>query len=214
MKPKIAIFQHHPEASRESCEGIVKALSDYYRVVLFSKEDCSLQLFDGIDLIAFPGGIGEADIYYKFFRRKIANDIAKYVADGGAYLGICMGAYWAGSRYFDILDGVDSNQYIKRPRSGILRSYGTIAPVKWNGVKEKMYFHDGAAFFGDTEKFKTVAIYKNGDAMAIIQNRIGLIGCHPESMKFWYDKLFLKEHWHKGKHNKLLLEFVDSFIKN
>jgi hypothetical protein len=50
--------------------------------------------------------------------------------------------------------------------------------------------------------------------MAIIQNRIGLIGCHPESEKFWYDAYYswMKPHYHNGLHHKLLLDFVDKLF--
>ena len=35
----------------------------------------------------------------------------------------------------------------------------------------------------DESKFQTIARYKNGDPMAIMQGNVGLIGCHPESEK-------------------------------
>ena len=62
-------------------------------------------------------------------------------------------------------------------------------------------------------KFNTIAKYSNGDPMAIIQDRIGLIGCHPESEESWYDKPYLKDHWHRGKHHNLLLDFVDKLME-
>jgi hypothetical protein len=50
--------------------------------------------------------------------------------------------------------------------------------------------------------------------MAIIQNNIGLIGCHPESEQFWYDGYtWLKGKYHNDKHHTLLLEFVNTLIK-
>ena len=77
-----------------------------------------------------------------------------------------------------------------------------------------MFFNDGCALVGDTSKFSTVATYANGDAMAIIQGRVGLIGCHPESEKFWYDSYKqMTGHWHKRQHHELLLEFVDNLME-
>jgi glutamine amidotransferase-like uncharacterized protein len=180
---------------------------------IFAKEDISDDMFNGIDIVAFPGGIGDADRYYDFFKRRIANAVANYISNGGRYLGICMGAYWAGSHYFDVLEHVDAVQYIKRPNADIKRSYSTIASVDWDGVNHSMFFYDGCALIGDESKFKTIARYKNGDPMAIIQNRIGLIGCHPESEEFWYDKPYLKDHWHNKVHHDLLLKFVDELMK-
>jgi hypothetical protein len=77
-----------------------------------------------------------------------------------------------------------------------------------------MFFYDGCALIGDTNKFTTVATYANGDPMAIVQNNIGLIGCHPESEQFWYDSYsWLKGKYHQDRHHTLLLEFVNNLIK-
>jgi hypothetical protein len=76
-----------------------------------------------------------------------------------------------------------------------------------------MFFYDGCALVGDKNKFNTIATYANGDAMAIVQGRIGLIGCHPESEKFWYDGYsWMEKHWHNGAHHKLLLKFANDFM--
>jgi glutamine amidotransferase-like uncharacterized protein len=215
MKPTIALFLHHPECSIDCCDGMIKALSKYYTIKTFSEHECNHWTLGSANIVAFPGGIGDANSYDKFFRRKAQNDIADYVTYGGRYLGICMGAYWAGSHYFDILNGVDAVQYIKRPTSDIKRSYSTVANIKWDNTTENMFFYDGCAFVGDTKKFTTIASYANGDAMAIIQNRVGVIGCHPESQEYWYDtpRQYLKNHWHNGKHHTLLLDFVNQLMK-
>lgn len=212
--PKIALFQNHPECSMQCCDGMIKALSPVYEIDLFLKDEVKEGAFDSYDIVAFPGGIGDADSYDKFFRRKAGNAVADYVAKGGRYLGICMGAYWAGSRYFDILDSVDAEQYIKRPTADIRRPYGTVATVQWRGRTEHMFFYDGCALVGDESKFDTIARYANGDPMAIMQGRIGLIGCHPESENFWYKKQYsyINKHWHRGEHHKLLIDFVDRLM--
>ena len=216
MKPVIALFINHPECSRDCCDGIIKSLISKYEIRLFTKEQCTPETLAGVDIVAFPGGIGDAASYDKFFRRKAQNAIANFVAGGGKYLGICMGAYWAGSYYFDILDGVDCTQYIKRPTADIRRPYGTVAQVIWNNEPTHMFFYDGCAFIGDNTKFTTIATYANGDAMAIIQNGIGLIGCHPESLEYWYKDTFpyIKDKWHKEQHHYLLLDFVDQLMQS
>jgi hypothetical protein len=215
VKPLIALFVHHPECSTQCCDGIINALKSDYDFKLFSEKDLNEDTLKGVDIVAFPGGIGEADSHHKFFRRRASNLIANFVEQGGRYLGICMGAYWAEELYFDILDDVRAVQYIKRPTADIKRSYGTVAPVLWNNTPMNMYFYDGCTFVGDNTKFKTVAMYANGEPMAIVQGRIGLIGCHPESMKFWYEKpwQYINKHWHHGYHHKLLLEFVNELMK-
>ena len=211
MKPRVALFLNDPECSEDCCNGMIIALSPQYDVFTFPKQDCKPETFKEVDIIAFPGGIGDMSTYDKFFRRKAENAVADFVANGGYYLGICMGAYWAGKQWFDILDGVEPEQYIKRPRADVRRSYSTTAPVVWQGKKEDMFFYDGCALVGDENKFTTIARYANNDPMAIIQGRIGLIGCHPESQKYWYEKprQYLNSKWHEGRHHTLLLEFVN-----
>jgi hypothetical protein len=78
-----------------------------------------------------------------------------------------------------------------------------------------MFFYDGCAMIGNSDKFTTISTYANGDPMAIIQNRIGLIGCHLESQEYWYQKpwQYINKHWHQEKHHTLLLEFVDLLMQ-
>lgn len=214
MKPRIALFQHHPECSRQCCDGIVAALSADYDVQIFGVKSDMDQVLANCDIVAFPGGIGDADTYYRFFRRRNVDRIVNFIAAGGKYLGICMGAYWAGKHYFDLLEhDVDAVQYIKQPNAEIRRPYGTVAQVTWNGFQHDMFFYDGCAFTGDDTKFQTVASYANGDPMAIIQGNLGLIGCHPESTPEFYKQAYLKPHWHQGQHHVLLKNFVDQLIK-
>jgi glutamine amidotransferase-like uncharacterized protein len=167
---------------------MIKALSPNYKINLFGVDSDLLTVLNNTDVVAFPGGIGDVDSYDKFFRRKQANMIADFVESKGYYLGICMGAYWAGSYYFDILNDIEPVQYIKQYTADIRRSYSTVANVTWNGKPETMFFYDGCALTGNLERAKIVSTYANGDAMAIIQNRVGVIGCHPESQKYWYEK--------------------------
>jgi glutamine amidotransferase-like uncharacterized protein len=126
---KIALFQNHPECSTQCCDGIIKALSSEYEIKIFTVNDDLNEVLSDVRAICFPGGIGDSDSFHDFFTRTKANTVASFLDNGGKYIGICMGAYWAGSRYFDILDRVDAIQYIKRPTADIKRSYGTVADI-------------------------------------------------------------------------------------
>ena len=212
----MALFMHHPECSEDCAYAMIHALSSNYQIRIFTEKELDDDtFFEHLAVIAFPGGIGDSDSYPNFFTRRRANRIAEFISSGGHYLGICMGAYWAGERYFDILDGVDPVQYIKRPNADVKRSYGTVASVTWNEQKEDMYFYDGCALIGDETKFKTIAKYANGEPMAIIQGNIGLIGCHPEAPKYWYEKpwQYINKHYHGGRHHDLLLNFVNELVE-
>ena len=216
---KLALFQHHPECSTQCCDGVKRALSPNYEIKTFTIDNDIDEVLNDVDGLVMPGGIGDSDSYFDFFTRTKANKIANFISRGGRYVGICMGAYWAGSRYFDILDKVDAVQYIKRETAEIHRSYGTVAQVKWNRLKpnqsvEIMFFYDGCTFIGDGN-YETVATYLNNESMAIIQGNVGLIGCHPESEEFWYEKpyQYLSGYYHDGRHHNLLLEFVDKLME-
>jgi glutamine amidotransferase-like uncharacterized protein len=212
----LALFMRHPECSEDCAYAMVHALSSEYQIRIFTEKELDDDtFFEHLDVIAFPGGIGDSDSYPNFFTRRRANRIAEFISSGGHYLGICMGAYWAGERYFDILDGVDPVQYIKRPNADVKRSYGTVASVTWNEQKEDMYFYDGCALIGDETKFKTIAKYANGEPMAIIQGNIGLIGCHPEAPEYWFKKpwQYINKYYAGDRHQKLLLNFVNELVE-
>ena len=212
----MALFMRHPECSEDCAYAMVHALSSEYQIRIFTEKELDDDtFFEHLDVIAFPGGIGDSDSYPNFFTRRRANRIAEFISSGGHYLGICMGAYWAGERYFDILDGVDPVQYIKRPNADVKRSYGTVASITWNEQKEDMYFYDGCALIGDETKFKTIAKYANGEPMAIIQGNIGLIGCHPEAPEHWFKKpwQYINKYYSGDRHQKLLLNFVNELVE-
>lgn len=212
MKPTIALFIHDPKCSVQSGNGIMRALGAHYNFKLFSKNPVETGFFDSVDMIAVPGGFGDSDSYDVLLKNN-AKEIRNYVHNDGKYLGICMGAYWAGRHYFDILEDVEPVQYIRRPGTDTRRPHAKAIDVTWQGEEEKMFFYDGCALVGNRRRFRTVATYANGDPMAIIQGQIGLIGCHPESEQFWYDSYkYMKPHWHRGRHHKLLLEFVDQLM--
>ena len=212
MNPTIALFVCDPKCSVQSSNGIMRALGDYYNFKLFSRDPVEDGFFDTVDMIAVPGGFGDSDSY-DYILQHNASLVRKFVGTGGRYLGICMGAYWADHYYFDLLDGVRAVQYIKRPGTCTRRPHAKNMPVTWQNSQEEMFFYDGCAFVGSSNKFDTIATYSNGDPMAIIQNRIGLIGCHLESEKFWYDSYsWMRGRYHYGYHHRLLLDFVNQLM--
>ena len=214
MKPTIALFLYDPNCSVQSGNGVIRSLQSHYNFKIFSINPLEDNFFDEVDMIVVPGGFGDASTFDRAF--KYTKDRVKtFVNSGGKYLGICMGAYWAGSRYFDLLINADVIQYIKRPHADVRRSYGTVADVTWRVTPEKMYFYDGCCILGEEEGFKIMARYTNNDPMAIIQGRIGLIGCHLEASKYWYEKpwQYIEKYWHGGRHHGLLLDFVNELTE-
>ena len=213
MRGNIALFIEHPFCSVDCANGMIKSLEAGYNFKIFGQDAVEDDFFDDVDIVAIPGGIGDAASYYRLMGPNQAG-IRDFVGNGGAYLGICMGAYWAAEHYLDLLEGVKATQYITRPDTCTRRPHPKGMPVQWNGQDEHMYFYDGPAFHGNRRaKYETVATYPNGDAMAIYQGRVGLIGCHPESTLHWYrQQSYMKQHWHHGRHHTLLQEFVDQLM--
>ena len=208
---KIALFVAHPYCSIQGYNGTIHALESKYKFKLFTKHQVEKGFFDDVDGVMFGGGFGDSDSF-KHLMKENKKAVHRFLDNGGKYVGICMGGYWAGSDYFGLLDGCDTTQYIKRPNTDTRRPHAKDLDVIWNGSREKMFFYDGFAAVGDETKFETVARYMNGDPMAIIQNNIGIIGCHPEATPYWYDSYS----WMRGKFvNKqhLLLEFVNKVFE-
>ncbi len=204
----MALFIADPYCSVQCANGVISALHRDYHIQIFGPRPVEDSFWHSVDLVCVPGGEGDSESYHRLMRCH-EQSIRRHVKQGGQYLGICMGAYWAGSHYLDILDSVDAEQYIRRPRTDTRRPHAKHLDVTWQGLPRRMFFYDGCALVGDSTKFKTVARYANGDAMAIQQGHIGLIGCHPEAEQFWYDSYsWMQKHWPEGQHSELLREFV------
>ena len=212
MSCTIALFVQHPRCSVQSCNGVIKALGANYNYKLFTKHEIEDDYFNDVDLVCFPGGIGDADTYDHMFKYH-ESSVRQYIRDGGRFLGICMGAYWADKHFLDIVDGVEAKQYIRRPNTCTKRYYSKAVECNWQGDTDRFFFYDGPAFVGDERNFETIARYANGDPAAIIQGRIGLIGPHLEAEEYWYSKPYLHKHWHEGRHHKLLREFVSKLLE-
>jgi len=211
MKGRIALFLYQPYCSVQSGNGVMQALEPHYRFKIFSKQSLEKDFFDDVDMVCVPGGFGDASSY-NFLMRENADRIRDFVHNGGRYLGICMGAYWAGPNYFNLLDKLDAYQYIRRLGTDTHRSHAKALDVNWLGKQEKMFFYDGCSIYG-TGKFETVATYANGDNMAGYQGRIGMIGCHPESEYHWYTSYkYMLSHWHHRRHHELLLDFTNELM--
>ena len=203
----MALFVADPYCSFQCANGMTRYLAHDYHIRLFGPRPVEDSFWAGIDLVCIPGGEGDSESWHRLMANHVG-DIRAHVARGGQYLGVCMGAYWAGSHYFDILDSVDCVQYIRQPGTDTRRPHAKDLPVTWRDQPTRMFFYDGCAMVGDTSKFTTVARYSNGDPMAIQQGHIGLIGCHPEAESWWYDDIYtwLAGRWQPQGHH--LREFA------
>ena len=217
MKPVVSVYHNHPYCSTDSALGVANALQEEYDVKFFTNDDFDLALQRSA-MIVFPGGIGDADHFDKILGDKVEK-VNRYVENGGKYLGICMGAYWADHRYFGVLKDLECNQFIKQENTETTRSYGTVVDVIWYSIREplKMYFYDGCVIEG-TGRCEIVAKYaSNHNWAAVIQGNVGVIGMHPEATKHWFTyktHKYMKSLWHEGEHHNLLADVVTRMIND
>jgi glutamine amidotransferase-like uncharacterized protein len=210
MKPTIAVFIHDPHCETECALGMIEGLVRDFNIRTFGIDELNIEFLRTVDAVAFPGGMGDADDFWDIFTEDHVDAIHTFIGVyNGKYLGICMGAYWAGPDYFDITTDLTIGQYIERSTSDIDTDGPTIASVNWQGSLEYMYFYDGCAILGDD--MYIVSTYANGDAMAVMQGNVGMIGCHPEALEWWYTEGDMPNYYNP-KHAKLMSNFVKELV--
>jgi glutamine amidotransferase-like uncharacterized protein len=194
-----------PYLELDCAHAVASALKPEFKVQMITLENLPFALYD-CDLLVVGGGIGDSDVFDDVMSRNNIRAVQDYIEAGGKYLGICMGAYWAGGLYFDIVP-LAVGQYVVTQDNGISHEDPTIARISWQGVEHNMYFYDGCTFHATTKDTEVVARYQNGYPMAVIQDRqIGLIGCHPESEPWWFDDFDVN--YYSPEHNRLLKDFA------
>jgi len=224
-KPLFLVYTDDPMCSIDCADATCEVLNQSglydarmigpssYPHIIFTKEN-----IQKASCLVFPGGMGDADQ----FDENLINHkqmVYDYVAEGGKYLGICQGAYFASKHFFNLLTDVVAVQHIKRPGASTRKSGPAIVPLKWRNTGPHLtYFHDGASFVvseGKEEKcYATVhAFYENGDAAALVQSlwrgSVGVIGPHSEAPRWWfYSQPSVHEGWKNPLTHHLLLDFV------
>jgi len=189
----------------------------------FYKNKKRLYSFKDADCVIFPGGDGDADQFDDNLYL-LKDKIQKWVSKGKKYLGICMGSYFAGKYYFNLLPGFKVPQYITRKKSDIKTCSPTVINLKWKGENKDMYFWDGAAFIPKKETNKkdidVFAEYKNGDIAAMIypygHGSVGVIGPHPEAEKSWFwdnRRIINQKGWESAMSEHLFLDFLEKLLE-
>lgn len=140
-------------------------------------------------LYAQPGGGSIAQAWPHL--EEHARTVRRFVADGGAYLGFCLGAYLASPQWgFGVFEG-SAVRYINTPGSSVHDTSDAIVDVTWRGEHKTMYFQDGPQFAPDDPSAATVlARYDTGAVAALVApygaGAVGLTGPHPEADRWWY----------------------------
>lgn len=229
-RPLVLVYTDHPMCSIDCADATCEVLSrsGVYDVKMIGPSSFPYLDFNKYNIerakcIVFPGGEGDADQFDNSLTHY--KDIIKnYVYNGGKYLGICQGSYFASKHFFNLLDGYVAEQHIKRKRSSTKRRGPAIVSIEWNGIYNgtyPIYFHDGAAFIQtkETAEADILATYENGEAAALIQDHgkgtVAVIGPHPEAMKWWfYSQPKVKEGWKDSIQQWMLVEMMEDLMNS
>lgn len=145
---------------------------------------------DGATLYVQPGGGDDLDATWADLE-PVAADVRDWVARGGAYLGLCFGAYLAASDPgFGILPG-DSFGWAGSDGASVADGRDTVIPIDWRGTVRHMYFQDGPGFVlrADADA-EVIGRYPNGVPAALVarygKGVVGVTGPHPEATEAWY----------------------------
>jgi len=68
MKKTIALFLYDPKCSIQSGNGIIKALRNNYNFKIFGINELEDTFFDDVDIVAVPGGFGDASSFDQAFK--------------------------------------------------------------------------------------------------------------------------------------------------
>lgn len=136
----------------------------------------------GQDIPAALASLGEA--------RSAA--LRDYVAQGGRYLGLCMGAYLADANNLALIpEELDSE--VGRPGFPVTTIDDTAVAVRWAGHDDHVFYQDGPYLPpSHAPGFHVLATYANGDIAAARyafgQGVVALSGPHPEADADWFDQ--------------------------
>ncbi|ALX15591.1 biotin--protein ligase [Burkholderia cepacia JBK9] len=199
----VALVYRGPAACDGCPEAIAARLqeSDYrFRVIYVGPAErlkITPAALAGAALYVQPGGGQDIPGAAASIGRNSIKAVRQYVANGGRYLGLCMGAYLAGEQGFRLVAG-DIDSEVDRPGSTLHGIADTVTPVVWRGKKRWIYYQDGAMLPAVPAGSGGVvlATYPNNDIAAATyrygKGRVGLAGPHPEADESWYRQNRLK----------------------
>jgi hypothetical protein len=146
----------------------------------------------GVALYAQPGGDGSVRHGMTALGPAAAATIRSYVAAGGHYLGICMGAYLAGSDPgMGLLAPGDTGEY-DQARGALVRTAAqAVIPVVWSGTIGYQYAQDPAYIIpSGVRGEKVLARFTNHLVDALVRpyrrGAVGVVGTHPEADRTWF----------------------------
>ncbi|MBI6563187.1 hypothetical protein YA0745_24025 [Pseudomonas synxantha] len=144
------------------------------------------------DLYVQPGGGQDIPGALDSLGDERAEAIRDYVAKGGRYLGLCMGAYLADDNNLGLIPlALDTEA--GRPDFEVTGIDDAAVRVTWAGQADHVFYQDGPYFpkASAAAPYKTLATYQNGDVAAARyaykKGVVVLSGPHPEAGQEWFE---------------------------
>jgi len=144
------------------------------------------------DLYVQPGGGQDIPAALDSLGDARAEAIRGYVAKGGRYLGLCMGAYLADDNNLGLIpQALDTEA--GRPGFEVAGIDDAAVRVTWDGQPDSVFYQDGPYFpkASAAAPYRTLATYRNGDVAAARyayqKGVVVLSGPHPEAGQEWFE---------------------------
>lgn len=135
-----------------------------------------------------PGGNYDVKQIWQKLTRTDKDAVRAYVAAGGAYLGICLGAFLAGKGFYEV---ALADQGPVQDKKGMVKAQ--LANITWAGKPRKIYTEEppelGKLVGG--AKRHILSAFADGSAHVVVEpyklGVVGLIAGHPEATPDWGD---------------------------
>ncbi len=190
---KKVLVYNGPGSCKEGCAKNIAAVARRMGMQVYyldNPKKLNITLLRQFHIYVQPGG--NAIVLSKVFTAAQRDAIKKFIANGGRYLGICAGAFFADSTVDDagtlnglnILPG-ETFDLIPNPGPHILN-------VQWRNATRYIYYEEGAGFkVLPNAPVNIIATY-NGVPVTIqypfYKGKVALSGIHPEAPRSWSEK--------------------------
>jgi glutamine amidotransferase-like uncharacterized protein len=149
----------------ESVGYLLRTSASNFDVIYVGPNDTKItsDILKSATIFAQPGGGGVSENWPHM--KPYSSLIRNFVADGGVYLGFCLGAYFAGTPGYNFLPkGDNTNEECTQPGAQATNRSNTIIQLDWT-------FHTGPKA-GSTEK--RWAFFQDGAVMLVEKNMTGV----------------------------------------
>ena len=183
-----------PDCS-ENVKTALQRLNPNYQIDFVGADepiDITPQTLARYDLYVQPGGGQDIPAALDSLGDARAEAIRDYVAKGGRYLGLCMGAYLADDNNLGLIpQALDTEA--GRPGFEVAGIEDAAVRVTWDEQPDSVFYQDGPYFpkASAAAPYKVIATYHNGDVAAARytyeRGVVVLSGPHPEAGREWFE---------------------------